>query len=93
MEVWQLTVLGSPAGGTFEMGGIRFNHDDTSEQVAEKIAAKIGSPVIATGGPFPHSSINVEVPAGLPMPYVNWQGLVGDGVAVIVSRIQPVRVA
>lgn len=70
-EIWMITVLGSPTGGTFEFDlnvlgtteTMQLNWDDTNTEVDTELDThtKIADgDVIVTGGPFPDATINIE---------------------------------
>ena len=102
--ILQVTVLGSPAGGTFDLiltvGGpetITLNYDDTAAAV--KTALESHSEIAAgdvkvTGGPFPDATMQIEFQGDLAntpiaVPLAAWNGFSGGaGVGVITSIVQ-----
>lgn len=85
-EVWQITIFGSPTGGTWDLNlnvlgtteTMQFNWDDTSTEVNTELEThtKIASgDVSVTGGPFPDASITIEFTGDLAkyrIPNPNW---------------------
>jgi hypothetical protein len=89
----QLTILGSPTGGTFDWDlsindseeTLTFAYDDTAAEVATELAThtKLTSDdVTVTGGPFPDSTIEIEfidavAKTDIAIPIGDWGSLTG----------------
>jgi hypothetical protein len=92
-EIWQITILGSPTGGTFDMDlnvlgtteTMQFNWDDTSTEVDTELDTHTNianGDVTVTGGPFPNAIINIEFSGDLanhrmPPPIIDFGSLTG----------------
>ena len=103
-EIHQITIIGSPTTGTFDLdyrvNGVNetltFNYDDDATEVATALEthSEIGSgDVGVSAGPFPDSTIQIEFQNNLAetairLPTGDWSSLTGTGVAAIVSRSQ-----
>lgn len=92
-EIWQITVLGTPTGGTFDVDmnvlgtteTMQFNFDDTSTEVNTELEThtKIASgDVTVSGGPLPDAAITIEFTGDLanhefPVPVIDFASLTG----------------
>lgn len=92
-EVWQITILGSPTGGTFDLDlnvlgtteTMQFNWDDTNTEVDTELDTHseiANGDVSVTGGPFPDATINIEFTGDLanhrmPVPIIDFGSLTG----------------
>lgn len=92
-EVWQLTIIGSPTGGTFDIDlnvlgttdTLTFDYDFTAAEVETELEThtNIGSgDVDVTGGAFPNVTINIEFLGDLakhaiPVPVIDFSSLTG----------------
>lgn len=92
-EFWQLSVLGSPTGGTFDMDltvngtkdTLTFDYNSTAAQVKTELATHtniVATDLDVTGGDFPDSTINIEFKGDLansfiPAPVFDWSSLTG----------------
>lgn len=92
-EVWILTVLGTPTGGTFDVDlnvlgttdTLTFNYDDTASEVKTELATHTNltsSDIDTAGGPFPGSTIAIEFIGDLakhsiPHPTIDFSSLTG----------------
>lgn len=89
----QLTILGSPTGGTFDWDlsindseeTLTFNYDDTAAEVATELATHTeltSDDVTVTGGAFPDATIEIEFVENLAktdvaIPIGDWGSLTG----------------
>lgn len=99
-EVWQITVGGSPTGGTFDMDlnvlgtteTLTFNWDDTAADVLAELEmhSEISDyDIEVTGGPFPDATITIEFIGALanhrmPPPIFNFASLTGGSGVAVV---------
>lgn len=91
--MWQITILGSPTGGTFDLDlnvlgtteTLTFNWDDTATEVDTELDTHTNiadGDVEVTGGPFPDAAINIEFKGELarhrmPAPTIDFGSLTG----------------
>lgn len=92
-EIHQLTVLGSPTGGTFDMDltlngvteTLTFNYDDTSTEVNTELethSEAASGDFTVTGGPFPNATMQIEyiqnfAATAISLPTLDWGSLTG----------------
>lgn len=92
-EIWQITILGSPTGGTFDVDmnilgtteTMQFAFDDTSTEVDTELDTHTNiadGDVAVTGGPFPDAAITIEFTGDLanhefPAPEIDFGSLTG----------------
>jgi hypothetical protein len=92
-EIWQITITGSPTGGTFDLDinilgvteTLTFNFDDTNTEVDTELETHANiadGDVTVTGGPFPDAVITIEFTGDLekyrmPAPEIDFGSLTG----------------
>jgi hypothetical protein len=92
-EIWQITITGSPTGGTFDLDinilgvteTLTFNFDDTSSEVVTELETHTNiasGDVDVTGSSFPDSTIIIEFTGDLanhefPVPVIDFGALTG----------------
>ena len=89
----QLTVFGSPTGGTFDIDllvdgttdTLTFNYDDTAAEVKTELATHTNlttAEIDTTGGDFPDATVEIEfkgdvAESSIPLPLLDWSSLTG----------------
>ena len=107
--IMQITVLGSPTGGTFDLhltvGGsketLQFAFDDNSTEVDTELDTHTeitSGDVVVTAGPFPDATIQIEFKVNLKntniaLPTANWSSLTGGSGVGVIASLAQLGIA